>query len=129
MANHAISQLKSSSTSYKSKESPKNAKMKAIELMKLRRKAEPANPRDDPSSVPMDERLIVEVTYNTMGMALWVKNDVIAGRALDLFAAKMRVHVSPLQLKEMNGDILKTDELLSAQVENPCKLTIERRAS
>lgn len=77
----------------------------------------------------MDERLIVEVTYNTMGMALWVKNDVIAGRALDLFAAKMRVHVSPLQLKEMNGDILKTDELLSAQVENPCKLTIERRAS
>ncbi|CCA68851.1 hypothetical protein PIIN_02712 [Serendipita indica DSM 11827] len=70
--------------------------MKAIELMKLRRKAEPANPRDDPSSVPMDERLIVEVTYNTMGMALWVKNDVIAGRALDLFAAKMRVHVSPV---------------------------------
>lgn len=78
LAQQAIQNVKAnsqSSSTLKSTPNPKNAaKIKAVEMMKMRRKAEPANPRDGAASVPMDERLFVTVSSNGAAeKVLWVR--------------------------------------------------------
>ncbi|KAG8835365.1 hypothetical protein FRC17_003848 [Serendipita sp. 399] len=133
LAAQAIAQVKASSSSaQKSTSAPQNsaksAKLRQIELMKMRRKAEPANPRDG-TDLPMEERIYVKVIFESKEKILWVKNDIICGKALDLFAAKLGVHISPLQILSHDGNVLKTDETLATQIENPSDLTIERKSS
>ncbi|KAG8787939.1 hypothetical protein FRC15_007000 [Serendipita sp. 397] len=132
LAAQAIAQVKASSSTQRaapSVHSPvKSAKLKQIELMKMRRKAEPANPRDG-SDLPMEERIYVKVTFESKDKVLWIKKDVVCGRALDLFSAKLGVHISPLQLTLPDGTILKTNELLATQIEDAADLIIERKSS
>jgi hypothetical protein len=50
-------------------------KMRAIELMKMRHKATPGDPKDMASSVPMDRRVHIHVSSNTVQtpVLLWFR--------------------------------------------------------
>jgi len=77
LAQRAI-ENKKTSTSSGTKTEPKTRtptpKMKAVELMKMRRKAEAANPRDTSSDIPMDQRFFAVVSYGSIEKTLWVQN-------------------------------------------------------
>lgn len=80
LAQQAIENVKaaSHSSNVATPQNPaKAAKLKAVEAMKMRRKAEPANPRDSAASVPMDKRLFVTVSNGTTEKILWVKKVTI----------------------------------------------------
>lgn len=75
-AEKALSNLKASSTSRNlpnSSDPAKLAKRNAIEVMKMRRKAEPADPRDRNNSLKVEDRLFVTVSYNNIEKILWLR--------------------------------------------------------
>lgn len=49
-------------------------KMKSVELMKMRRKAEAANPRDVSANIAMDQRFFAVVTDGSIEKTLWIPN-------------------------------------------------------
>lgn len=126
LAQKAIENAKQSSSSAQSKTRTLTPKMKTVELMKMRRKADAANPRDIAADIPMDQRFFALVSYGSTEKTLWVQNNVVAGKALDLFASKLGASNSPLALKSTGGEVLQLNLLLSEQVESPANLVIER---
>ncbi|KAH9922429.1 uncharacterized protein B0H18DRAFT_519072 [Fomitopsis serialis] len=114
-------------------------------LMQMRRRAQPADPKDDRPSVnvPVGERLHVEVEVeveeglrNTGSAAgtqnvYWFRKNIGAGRAVDMLARRMSISTAdPLQLVKVTGeDIspLRNDAPLAGQVEDASVLRLARR--
>jgi hypothetical protein len=55
----------------------KAKKAAAVQLMVMRRKAEPANPRDATADIPMDQRLFVTVAHGSIEKILWTKKECL----------------------------------------------------
>ena len=51
----------------------KQAKSRAIQLMKMRRTAEPADPRDKDRNVPVNERLFIVLNHNDTSKSFWLR--------------------------------------------------------
>jgi len=56
-----------------SKDPAKQAKSRAIQLMKMRRTAEPADPRDKDRNVPVNERLFIVLNHNDTSKPFWLR--------------------------------------------------------
>ena len=77
LAQKAIENSKASSLSSAqsgSRNKVMTPKMKAVELMKMRRKAEAANPRDVSANITMDQRFFAVVTDGSVEKTLWIPN-------------------------------------------------------
>ncbi|PVF98857.1 hypothetical protein CPB86DRAFT_784298 [Serendipita vermifera] len=128
MAQQAIKNAKAAGGTVKVAPTTNPAKAKkaaAVQLMVMRRKAEPANPRDATADVPVDQRLFVTVTHGPTEKILWTRKDIVTGKALDLFALKFGIYSTPLSL-QCEGEALKNDVLLESQIPNPATLSIQK---
>lgn len=90
--------------------------------MKMRHKAVPADPKDKPASVPATARLHVRVRVEDSEdeKIFWLKKTTVAGKALDLLAAALKVKMSsPTGLFVDRVDVQKLDNssTLASQVE------------
>jgi hypothetical protein len=56
-----------------SKNPEKQAKYRAIQLMKMRRTAEPADPKDKDRNVPLNERLFIVLNHNDTSKPFWLR--------------------------------------------------------
>ncbi|EPS97041.1 hypothetical protein FOMPIDRAFT_1037970 [Fomitopsis schrenkii] len=120
----------------------KKSANKQVAIMQMRRRAQPADPKDDRPSVnvPISDRLHVEVEVED-GLAggsradspkvFWLRKTIGTGRALDSLAGRMGVSTaSPLQLLKVTttGDVvLRNDVALSDQVEDADRIRLSRR--
>ncbi|KIY69598.1 hypothetical protein CYLTODRAFT_372403 [Cylindrobasidium torrendii FP15055 ss-10] len=114
----------SSTPSASSSTSPKSVQVKKVEMMKMRHKAVPADPKDKPASVPAATRLHVRVRVEDGEdeRIFWLKKTTVAGKALDLLAAAMKVKMtSPTGLFVDQGGVdsnkLDNGSTLASQVE------------
>jgi len=115
----------------------KRAQLQRVELIKMRHRAIPGDPRDKPSSIVVDQRLHVKVKLDhpehpaKEGM-FWFRKTVGTGRALDLLATHLAIppsDESPRQLLKISVDLeectpLRNDQPLSSQVEEGCTLVL-----
>uniref|UniRef100_A0A8H7Y029 Uncharacterized protein n=1 Tax=Psilocybe cubensis TaxID=181762 RepID=A0A8H7Y029_PSICU len=62
-----------------------------MEVMKLRHRAIPADPKDKNASPPPDERLHVKIIIEEGEKVFWLRKNVVTGRALDLLVAKLNL--------------------------------------
>ncbi|KAH9837534.1 uncharacterized protein C8Q71DRAFT_856735 [Rhodofomes roseus] len=132
-----------SSSSAKPAARAKKPANKQIALMQIRRRAQPADPKDDRPSVnvPVGERLHVELELegglpgapSTGGQIVyWFRKNIATGRALDVLAGRMGVSTTnPLQLSKISasGDTiaLRNDAPLADQVEDADVIRLARR--
>ncbi|EDR14931.1 uncharacterized protein LACBIDRAFT_306217 [Laccaria bicolor S238N-H82] len=108
----------------------KLAQLHKVELIKLRRRALPGDPRDKSVSVPSDQRLHIKVAHTDK--VFWFRKTLIAGKVLDLIATQLHFSFSdstPIDLCKLVDDeqghvVLRKDQLLAEQVEDPCTLLI-----
>jgi len=90
----------------------KLAQLQKVNLMKLRHKAVPGNPKDKTSVPPVDQRLHVMMRLDmaddkpTKEVALWFRKTTIAGKALDLVADHFGLShtVSTLCLQQLSTE-------------------------
>lgn len=132
-----------SSSASKSVVRAKKPANKQIALMQMRRRAQPADPKDDRPSVnvPVGERLHVEVeveeglrgTGSAAGTqnVYWFRKSIGTGRAIDMLAGRMSISTAnPLQLVKVTGeDIspLRNDAPLVDQIQDAGVLRLARR--
>jgi len=101
----------------------------------MRHRAVPADPKDKPGSVGVDQRLHVKVRCNGdckgVEKVFWFRKSVGTGRALDMLARHFNVRTTgPLFLYRRNmtnqGELvlLETDQLLMEQTEDGCELVL-----
>ncbi|KAF7796519.1 hypothetical protein EIP86_007698 [Pleurotus ostreatoroseus] len=113
----------------------KAAQMRQVELMKMRHKAQPGDPKDKDKSVPLDQKLHVKVHAEGQDeeKIFWFRKSMGTGKALDLLAPYFRLTTStPLYLTTPSTDdtedciTLKNDQVLSSQVEDGAQLVLSR---
>lgn len=128
----------------------KYAQWKKIELLKMRHRAVSGDPNEK-GSPPVDQRIHIEFEHPATGMAqaYWFRKTLIAGRVLDMLAKVSNTPTTPqavglyLVLPPANQDsapasedgeterdgtrLLKSDEVLSNQVEDGAILTLRLR--
>jgi len=103
----------------------KMAKSRAIQLMKMRRTADPADPKDKDRNVPVNERLFIVLNHNDLFKPFWLRKDIGAGKALDLLAARNGIYGPSLALVLLpEGTTLRTDQPLATQITDGCDLSI-----
>ncbi|KAI0262970.1 hypothetical protein BC834DRAFT_828183 [Gloeopeniophorella convolvens] len=112
----------------------KLAQFQKVELMRMRHRAVPIDPKDKPGSVGVDQRLHVKVSgadSNAAEKVFWARKSMGTGKALDLLAGHFNTRTTgPLRLSRRSGGdpeeltVLETDKLLSEQVEDGCELII-----
>jgi len=104
----------------------KLAQYRKIELMRMRHRASPGDPKDGPSSTPLDQRLHVKVVL-TGGVekVFWFRKRIVTGKVLDLLAAHLKMkssNESSLQLTKVlaneDNQVLLNDRLIADQVED-----------
>ncbi|KAJ3558058.1 hypothetical protein NM688_g1136 [Phlebia brevispora] len=114
----------------------KAAQIRQVELMKMRHRAQPGDPKDKDKYVPVDQRLHVKVRVkdDNEEKIFWFRKAIGTGKALDLLASHFKVSTSNvLSLVCPGADdtaddvILQNDKLLSEQVEDGAQLTLTRR--
>ncbi|KAK0441155.1 uncharacterized protein EV420DRAFT_1631584 [Desarmillaria tabescens] len=111
----------------------KLAQYQKVELMKMRHRAIPADPKDKPTSVPIGDRLHIklQVYDSDQEKIFWLRKSIVTGKALDLLATQMKISTSvtkPLQLSDTrDGHILVNSEPLAAQVEDGSSILIGPR--
>lgn len=131
----------SASVPAKRKAAPTNpkkaAQLRQVELMKMRHKAQPGDPKDKNKSVPIDQKLHVKVRAEEKGdeeRIFWFQKTNIAGRALDMLSAHFGVssEKAPLYLEKSSGEDadervrLQLDKPLADQVEDGAQLALSR---
>jgi len=102
--------------------------------MKMRHRAVPADPRDKPGSIGIDQRLHIRLTYESDPEAaqkiFWFRKSVGTGRAIDMLARHFNVQATvPLRLSLRQTApeefvVLETDRLLREQIEDGCELLL-----
>jgi len=102
--------------------------------MKMRHRAVPADPRDKPNSIGIDQRLHVRVSYESdpeVQKIFWFRKTVGTGRALDVLARHFNVPTTMplrLSLRKTAGQeelvVLEADRLLREQIEDGCELLL-----
>ncbi|KAG8958991.1 hypothetical protein FRC03_008556 [Tulasnella sp. 419] len=101
------------------------AKKKNVELMRMRHRAIPADPRHKSGSVPaLEQRRHVSVKTEAKETVFWVLKDVSTGRAIDMLAAQMGVTglgkpgvIVRLEIDTDDGRMtLRNDQALAEQV-------------
>ncbi|KAF8061042.1 hypothetical protein FPV67DRAFT_319621 [Lyophyllum atratum] len=110
----------------------KLAQYRKIELMKMRHRAIPGDPKDGPSSAPLDQRLHVKVVIEGGSeKVFWFRKMTIAGKVLDFLTAHLKPkssNESSLQLMKVlageDNHVLLNDRTLADQVEDGDTLLI-----
>ncbi|KAI0086668.1 hypothetical protein BDY19DRAFT_995676 [Irpex rosettiformis] len=112
----------------------KAAQLRQVELMKMRHRAQPADPRDQNRNVPIGERLHVKISAENKDeeKLFWFQKTMATGKALDILAAhlEMSSNKAPLYLcrdngSEQEGDsVLQNDKLLADQIEDGSSLIL-----
>ncbi|CAE6441491.1 hypothetical protein ACGC1H_004239 [Rhizoctonia solani] len=97
----------------------KAAKLRAIELMKMKHKAVAADPR---SSAQLDDKVHLKVVWGTSEKVLWFVKTVVTGRAVDLAARILSIsredgRAMVFTLGETDG-ALKNEMELGVQVKD-----------
>ncbi|KAH9967931.1 hypothetical protein BC827DRAFT_1258134 [Russula dissimulans] len=76
----------------------KLAQFQKVEFMKMRHRAVPIDPRDKPSSIGIDQRLHIRVSYegdpDAVQKIFWFRKTVGTGRALDMLARHFNVRAT-----------------------------------
>jgi len=113
----------------------KTAQMRQVELMKMRHHAQPADPKDKGSAVPISERLHLKVRVegiNPSERIIWFRKTIGAGRAIDLLAKNFGLSTSsPLHLIKLGptdteSARLVTDQPLETQVDDGSQVILSR---
>jgi len=114
----------------------KLAQFRKIELMKMRHRAVPVDPKDKTTTLPQDDRLYIKVACegNAEEKVFWVRKSLGTGRVLDLLAAQLGLSSdsSPLELLKLSAtnptDRVKclNDQLFSSQVEDTATVIVSR---
>jgi hypothetical protein len=129
----AASGTKAAAPARKMPTDPKKlAQLQKVELMRMRHRAVPADPKDKPGSVGVDQRLHVKASRRGdpegVEKIFWFRKSVGTGRALDMLARHFDVRTTgPLFLYRRNqGELalLATDRLLMEQTEDGCELLL-----
>ncbi|THH09169.1 hypothetical protein EW146_g8764 [Bondarzewia mesenterica] len=117
----------------------KLAQFQKVELMKMRHRAGPGDPKDKNASVSVDQRLHVKVKSSepdAVGTVFWFRKVLSpprAGRALDHLATQLKVPTptsTVLQLSKVslidpdNVTVLRNDQTLAEQVEDGSLLLV-----
>ncbi|OBZ75474.1 AN1-type zinc finger protein 1 [Grifola frondosa] len=116
----------------------KAAQLCQVELMKMRHHAQPGDPKDKGSSVLLEQRIhlmIRRADDNLPERSFWFRKTIGTGRVIDLLASHFALSISdssPLYLaknmpNEGGPEHLRTDLLLSAQVEDGSHLLLTRK--
>jgi len=121
----------------KTKDPKKLAQLQKVELMKMRHRAVPGDPRDKTASVALDQRLHVRVTLDNSDQekVFWFRKSIGAGKALDCIATHFSLSFSdarPLRLckRALESDereSLAADKELAGQVEEGSQLILARQ--
>ncbi|KAF8580253.1 hypothetical protein K439DRAFT_1393901 [Ramaria rubella] len=110
-------------------DSKKLARLRVVELMKMRHQAIPGDPKDT-KSTPLSQRLHINVVPNTnfpsSEKIFWLRKTIGTGRALDLLATHFSICISDTTpayldkiIPENEASVrLRNDKLLSEQVED-----------
>ncbi|KAF8531907.1 hypothetical protein JB92DRAFT_2803234 [Gautieria morchelliformis] len=108
----------------------KIARLRAVELMKMRHHAIPVDPKDRTVLIPVTQRLHLKVVLNGSNppteKIVWLRKTVGTGRAVDLLATHFSIHISDTmaayldKLSTENGTPtrLRNDQPLSDKVED-----------
>jgi len=107
-------------------DSQKLAQLRKVNLMKLRHKAVPGDPKDKGSSIPVDQRIHVTVRLgqSTKEIVLWFRKTTITGKALDLavqhFGVSHTTFILHLEQSsaEIGSHVLQNHLELSGQLED-----------
>jgi len=109
----------------------KLAQWRKLEVMKMRHKASPGDPKDKNSSIPPDQRLHVKLFVEDTEHIFWFRRTMGTGRALDLLVEQLKLKFPgnpPLKIRLISsGDentYLQNDKLLADQVEDACSLVV-----
>ncbi|KAJ3567121.1 hypothetical protein NP233_g6567 [Leucocoprinus birnbaumii] len=110
----------------------KLAAHRKVEVMKMRHKAVPLDPKDKSASPPLDQRLHVKVAFGEHEKVFWIRKPLITGKALDLLCDQFgikHIDTSPTRLlKQGSEDQLRNDIALSEQVDDGSTLTITQES-
>ncbi|KAJ6496502.1 hypothetical protein C8R47DRAFT_1114331 [Mycena vitilis] len=101
----------------------KLAQFRKLELMNMRHRAVPVDPKDKSAAVPQDDRLYIKVFDDNNEKVFWVRKSLGTGRVLDLLATqlKMSSDTTPLQLLKVAGEdriLCRNDHVFSNEVED-----------
>ncbi|KIK83701.1 hypothetical protein PAXRUDRAFT_832036 [Paxillus rubicundulus Ve08.2h10] len=109
----------------------KVAQLHKVNLMKMRHRAVPGDPKEKGSTIPVGRRLYINVRLEMTGqppkeIILWFQKTIATGKALDLIADHFMLstfRASPLYLKGVceevgNYTVLRNDLALSEQIED-----------
>lgn len=109
----------------------KVAQLRKVNLMKMRHKAMPGDPKDKGSTIPVERRLHINVQLEMTGqppggIVLWFQKTMATGKALDLIVDHFMLSTSrassPLYLKGLSKEgsytVLRNDLALSEQIED-----------
>ncbi|KAI0811105.1 hypothetical protein BC629DRAFT_1672292 [Irpex lacteus] len=114
----------------------KAAQIRQVELMKMRHRAQPADPRDKNRNVPIGERLHVKVSAEGKDeeKLFWFQKTMTTGKALDILASHVGMSsdkAQPLYLcrnmtaSEQDDSLaLENDKLLADQIEDGTSLIL-----
>ncbi|KAI0340156.1 hypothetical protein BDW22DRAFT_1450620 [Trametopsis cervina] len=109
----------------------KAAQLRQVELMKMRHRAQPADPKDQNKNVPIGERLHVKVSGEDQDneKVFWFQKTMGTGKAVDILASHFGLssNTVPLYLCKPESDssaALQNDKLLVDQIEDGCQLTL-----
>ncbi|KAJ7489958.1 hypothetical protein B0H11DRAFT_1719820 [Mycena galericulata] len=115
----------------------KLAQFHKIELMKMRHRAVPVDPKDKLATLPQDDRLHIKVTCEgNTEKVFWVRKSLGTGKVLDLLAAQLGLSSdsSPLEILKVSAtnsqDRVKcrNDQLFSSEVEEGSTVVVSRCA-
>ncbi|KAF8835444.1 hypothetical protein BDN67DRAFT_984629 [Paxillus ammoniavirescens] len=110
----------------------KVAQLRKVNLMQMRHKAMPGDPKDKDSTIPVERRLHINVQLEMTGqppggIILWFQKTMATGKALDLIVDHFMLSTSeassPLYLKGLSKEVgsyavLRNDLALSEQIED-----------
>ncbi|KAF9021680.1 hypothetical protein BDZ89DRAFT_1163597 [Hymenopellis radicata] len=104
----------------------KLAQLRKVQLMKMRHRATPADPKDKPTSVSVNDRLHIRLHVGAgEEKVYWVRKTIVTGKALDLLAQAAKIKTSPLRLCEVTEDRqLENSQSLASQIEDGALLML-----
>ncbi|PSR75120.1 hypothetical protein PHLCEN_2v9305 [Hermanssonia centrifuga] len=115
----------------------KAAQLRQVELMKMRHRAQPGDPRDKDKHVAVDQKLHLKVYIEEQEgdeRFFWFRKTMGTGKALDLLASQMGVSSDTVPLYLVKVPIsgsedritLQNDKLLVEQVEDGMQVALSR---
>ncbi|KAF8515687.1 hypothetical protein BU17DRAFT_51536 [Hysterangium stoloniferum] len=113
----------------------KLARLRAVELMKMRHHAIPIDPKDKSGGIPITQRVHAKVIFNEPSpteKTFWMRKTIGTGRAVDMIAEQFsirisdttRVHLEKKTLDSEESISLQNDKMVSEQIEDGETLTL-----